>query len=180
MINLRKLLFLLSFLSLTNISLADNGDVLRIPIAKLQYIAQQINVLDLARQQDGQLSIDEIFEHAEVWSHSKQQRYKLLDKAMQRHFKSTLEQNPGVFVGLLLMGSQGEVLAAYPQPSSYWHGAQAKFINVMADENPYVDDLNWNDNKSTLDAQISVPVQDAEGIMYGVLSAHIKGLVVQN
>ena len=44
----------------------------------------------------------------------------------------------------------------------------------MADESVFVDQLNWDDSTQTISAQISVPVKDQAGEMFGVLTGSVE------
>ena len=130
-------------------------------------------MLSLTQEHDGQLGFEQLIEHDERWAQKPTERTGFLNTDMQQRFKLMLKENDSVFVGLLLLGSQGETLAAYPLPHEFWHGNTAKFINVMADENIFVDDLTWNKHSRQIKARVSVPIKDRNGEMFGVLSADV-------
>lgn len=168
-----KFVFLSCFISLMLSQPALAEDALSGPLNQLRALAKHTAVLSLTQAQDGQLEFDQLIEHDERWAHSPKERLNFLNSEMQQRFKVMLKQNDSVFVGLLLLGSQGETLAAYPLPSEYWHGNTAKFVNVMADENIYVDDISWDKYSRQIRAQVSVPIQDENGEMFGVLTAEV-------
>lgn len=148
-------------------------DALSGPLSQLRALAKHDAVLSLTQEHDGQLEFDELIEHDETWDQLPAKRNAFLNAEMQQRFKLMLKENNSVFVGLLLLGSQGETLAAYPLPSDYWHGNTAKFVNVMADENIFVDNLSWDKHSRQIKANVSVPIKDQNGEMFGVLSAQV-------
>ena len=165
------------FLTLFVATQAQADDALSGPLSQLQALAKHDAVLSLTQKHDGQLKFDELIEHDKKWDKMPTQRNAFLNTEMQQRFKLMLKENNSVFVGLLLLGSQGETLAAYPLPSDYWHGNTAKFVNVMADENIFVDNLSWDKRSRQIKANLSVPIKDKNGEMFGVLSAQVDTLV---
>lgn len=162
-----------SILSLLVAVSANADDALSGPLNQLRALAKHAAVLSLTQKHDGQLRFNELIEHDAVWDQKPTERSAFLNSEMQKRFKLMLKENNSVFVGLLLLGSQGETLAAYPLPSDYWHGNTAKFINVMADENIFVDNLSWDKHSRQIKANVSVPIKDQNGEMFGVLSAQV-------
>jgi len=154
-------------------TLADQ-DALAEPLDQLQRLAQLTDILDLARARDGQLGFNQLIEHDEYWVNSPNDRLALLNDKMQQYFKGLLRESGSPFIELLLLGSQGEILAAYPLPDDFWHGNTAKFINVMADENTYIDELSWDAGSRHIQAQISVPIKGQNNEMFGVLIGRVN------
>jgi hypothetical protein len=149
-------------------------DILSEPLNQLQNLAQLGHILNLARAQDGQLGIEQLIERDAHWVSSPSERRVLLNDEMQQYFKNLLKQSSSPFIEILLLGSQGETLAAYPLPDDFWHGNTAKFINVMADQDTFVDELSWDAGSRHIQAQISVPIKDQHDEMFGVLSAKVN------
>lgn len=147
---------------------------LSIPIDRLENLAQTPHVLSLAQQQDGQLNLDQIYQNQVAWENSPKNRSASLDNKLQQLFKKLLSKPDTPFTELVLMGTQGETLAAYPIKQDYWQGDKDKFINVMASANIYIDTENWDEESQTISAQISVPVVDDSGELFGVLTGAVK------
>lgn len=147
---------------------------LNTPISKLTDLAQQAEVLELAMQRDESLGLTEIFTREDEWVTSSRKPTKYLNKSMQYYFEGIIAQPGSAITELRLIGSQGETLAAYPTPAHYWVGNQGTFINVMADETINIENIQNNDASKTIRAQVSVPVKDILGEMFGVLIASIE------
>ena len=138
------------------------------------------NILNLVRAEDGRLDIDQLIAQDEHWANSPGKRLVLLNLKMQHFFKQLLDKSDSQIVEILLLGSQGETLAAYPLPNDYWHGNTPKFINVMADENVFVDELSWDKHTRHIQARISVPIKDDKNEMFGVLTAKVSTHLASN
>ena len=167
------LCFCVSVMGSVQADLADQ-DALAEPLNQLQQLAQLSDILDLARERDGQMGINQLIEQDEYWVNSPDDRLVLLNDKMQQYFRTLLKRSGSPFIELLLLGSQGEILAAYPLPDDFWHGNTAKFINVMADENTYIDELSWDAGSRHIQAQISVPIKDDNNEMFGVLIGRVN------
>ncbi len=150
-------------------AVAAERDALAEPIKQLQELAQARDILNLARNHDGQLGINQLIEQDEYWAKSPNDRLALLNDSMQQYFRTLLKTSGSPFIELVLLGSQGEILAAYPLPDDFWHGNTANFVNVMADESTYIDELIWDANSRHIQAQISVPIKGNNEEMFGVL-----------
>lgn len=174
MIPLRILFLSLMLNSTSFLTFAYENNELSQPIDQLEQLAQNPNLLALARKHDGQLDLDQIRENHQVWLKKPNTRNAQLDGKMQRYFKQLLNAPDSPFTELVLMGTQGETLAAYPINHNYWQGNEDMFINVMASENLYIDTLNWDEHTQTISAQISVPVMDEAGELFGVLTGAVK------
>lgn len=169
-----KYLFRALIFSLPLTVFGNDNPALTTSINKLTHLAMQHEVLQHAIQHDGKIDLTEIFSREDLWMASNSKPIHLLYRPLQYYFQDIIDQPGSPFVELILMGSQGETLAAFPTPSDYWQGDEAKFINVMADESVFVDQLNWDDSTQTISAQISVPVKDQSGEMFGVLTGAIE------
>ena len=168
-------LLLSSLLILLSISaFSDDNRALLVPIKKLTDLAMQDDILLHAKKHDGKMDLNAIFSKEDHWIASESKPTHYLNKPLQYYFEGLIQQPGSPFVELILMGSQGETLAAFPTPTDYWQGDEAKFINVMADEQVFIDQLNWDESTQTISAQISVPVKDASGEMFGVLTAGVE------
>ena len=174
MIPLPILLLSLVLSSASFLAFAYENNELSQPIDQLEQLAQHPNLLALARQHDGQLDLDEIRENHQIWLKQPHKRNAQLDGKMQSYFKQLLNTPDSPFTELVLMGTQGETLAAYPINHHYWQGNEDMFINVMASENLYIDTLNWDEHTQTISAQISVPVMGEDGELFGVLTGGVK------
>ncbi len=152
----------------------DDQDALSAPLTQLKEIANLAEILSLARQHDGLLGMNQLIERDEYWVKSPEERMVLLNNDMQQYFRGLLTQSDTPFIELLLLGSQGEILAAYPLPKEFWHGNTAKFINVMADEDAYINELSWDSSSRHIQAQISVPIKDGNDEMFGVLIGKVN------
>ena len=171
-----SLLAALSTLTTVGAHGAEN-DALAVPIDKITALANQAEVLKLAQKLDGKIDLDEIFSREDLWMESDSKPTHFLNKSLQYYFEGIIQQPGSPIVELILMGSQGETLAAYPLPTDYWQGDESKFINVMADEQTFIDNMAWDESSQTISAQVSVPVKDASGEMFGVLTAGIEASI---
>jgi|GEM_PF-2371887 len=174
MIPLRIFIISLMLSSASFLAFAYENNELSQPIDQLEQLAKHPNLLSLARKHDGQLDLDQIRENHQIWLKQPNQRNAQLDSKMQSYFKQLLNEKNSPFTELVLMGTQGETLAAYPINHNYWQGNEDMFINVMASENLYIDTLNWDETSQTISAQISVPVMDEDGELFGVLTGAVK------
>lgn len=166
---------LTAFLTLPSSSVfSTENNALAIPITKITALASQPEILKLAQRLDGKIDLDEIFSREDLWIESDNKPTQFLNKSLQYYFEGIIQQPGSPIVELILMGSQGETLAAFPVPTDYWQGDESKFINVMADEQTFVDNMAWDESSQTISAQVSVPVKDASGEMFGVLTAGIE------
>ncbi len=152
----------------------EDQDALSAPLHQLKELANLAEILTLARHHDGLLGINQLIERDEYWVNSPSDRLVLLNNDMQQYFRDLLKQSNTPFIELLLLGSQGEILAAYPLPEEFWHGNTAKFINVMADEDAFIDELSWDSSSRHIQAQISVPIKDGNNEMFGVLIGKVN------
>ena len=162
---------------ITNLSYADNSRALDVPTMKIKALAQQDEVRELVKQSDRKIDLKEILARDELWMKSSQKPTHYLNKSLQYYFEGIIEQPGSRIVELILMGSQGETLAAFPTPTDYWQGDEAKFINVVADKSMFVDRMNWDESSQTISAQVSVPVKDQSGNTLGVLTGEIEATV---
>ena len=162
---------------ITNLSYADNSRALDVPTMKIKALAQQDEVSELVKQNDRKISLKEILVRDNLWMKSAQKPTHYLNKSLQYYFEGIIEQPGSRIVELILMGSQGETLAAFPTPTDYWQGDEAKFMSVMADESTFVDRTNWDESSQTISAQVSVPVKDQSGEVLGVLTGAIEATV---
>jgi hypothetical protein len=149
-------------------------DALTEPLNQLQKLAQVSNILKLAQDHDGQLGINQLIEQDENWANSTHDRLVFLNDSMQQYFQTLLKTNDTPFTEFILLGSQGETLAAYPLPDAFWQGNTANFINVMADESSFIDELIWDASSRHIQAQISVPIKDDNEEMFGVLIGKVN------
>lgn len=148
------------------------SDALIGPVKKLEWLASQLEVLAVAVEADGVLDIEDLAELDDNWSLDLAQQR--LDSNLQLYFQDILDQPSTPFVGILLLGSQGETLASWPITDHFWQGSDAHFVYVMADEQVYIDQLALNTNNDELSAAISVPVTNPQGELFGVLRAKVQ------
>ncbi len=149
-------------------------DALAKPLNQLQELAKGSDILNLARDRDGQLGINQLIEQDEYWAISTNDRLVLLNDNMQQYFQALLNKHNTPFIEFVLLGSQGETLAAYPLPDDFWQGNSPNFVNVMTGENAFIDELVWNASSRHIQAQISVPIKDNNEEIFGVLIGKVN------
>ena len=86
-------------------------------IEKLTHLAMQQEVLQHAIKHDGKIDLAEIFSREDLWIASSKKPIHLLHTSLRYYFEDIINQPGSPFVELILMGSQGETLAAFPTPT---------------------------------------------------------------
>jgi hypothetical protein len=115
-----------------------------------------------------------------------------IDAAWRRHddltpLKESLERTPAgeILKGLvtratkmyseaLLIDDQGALVAAYPPPSDYWQGDEAKFQVPWGSGELYIGPIGFDESTQVYASPVSVPVFDDGGTKIGVLMMGVR------
>ncbi len=170
-------------LALANITLsADTADADRPQISKEQLkelLNQHERVFEelmnnetlqqlLISHQKSLRSLAEIYENEVNWRKSPALQRSVVDNSVARRFKILTEDKQFRIAELILTDGFGFNIAAWPLPTDYWQGDEAKFIEPMRKRKTHVTDYHWDESSQVFSFFITRPIY-INGQFYGVL-----------
>ena len=137
--------------------------------------AQQADII-AALQQAGKLpfSLQRTLQKDKNWHKDTALQRRIAENALSHQFKKIVNDTNNTTSEILLIDRYGRLVAAYPTPSDYYQGDEAKFIRPASDKNYFVDRADWDESSGSVAIQIAMPVFDQQQFI-GVL---VKGVEV--
>ena len=113
-------------------------------------------------------SLAEIYENEVNWRKSQALQRSVIDNSVARRFKMLVEDNQYRIAELILTDGFGFNIAAWPLPTDYWQGDEAKFIEPMRQRKTYVSNHSWDESSAVYSFFVTRPIF-INGQFYGVL-----------
>ncbi|EAT12063.1 hypothetical protein HF888_04535 [Bermanella marisrubri] len=147
-------------------------------IESLTKFARSNEVISWLKANDSTFNLPDILQIDREWNSKPDIENQFFDPEVQNQIAVFMSENR-LFVEIILIGRNGETLAAIPKTSDYWQGDEDKFIQVMAYHRNYIGPLKWDESTQTISAHVSIPVTHKDetiGVITGGIEATLQDL----
>jgi hypothetical protein len=152
--------------------------LIRLRTPSMEFIASRPTIVAaVAAQNARQTSQKEIDEIDRVWQSTPELtdfKKSLQENDAGRILKSFMVRGSKTYTEALLTDRHGALVAAYPTPSDYWQGDEAKFQVPWETGELYIGPIEFDESTQAYASQVSVLVVDDAGQKIGVLIMGVR------
>jgi hypothetical protein len=136
-------------------------------------LANSENLINhLTTHKECKTTLAEVFEKDTRWLVSKSLQQDITGNKIAAKFKRVIANDEYSIVEFILTDGLGATVSAWPLPSDYWQGDEAKFIQPVKQQKYYISDARWDESSEAYSFFLAEPIY-MEGELLGVLIAGI-------
>ena len=117
-------------------------------------------------------TLAEVFEKDTRWLASKDLQQGITGNKIAAQFKGVIANDEYSIVEFILTDCLGATVSAWPLPSDYWQGDEAKFIQPVKQQKHFISDARWDESSEAYSFFLAEPIY-MKGELLGVLIAGI-------